>query len=216
MCVVGCCGQDSEQCLQVDSDTETPGCNRVSWSQHSRDQFWSRQLLVSLTDDRHDCCSCSQRSRHSESFRRPSHCCIWNQIAHIALYEYSSIMHYILYTVCPIVVLSIFIIAPQHAWACRVWFCYGKSIRLSFTLGYCIKTKAHIAKLLHHLVGAWLVFLECYAVTKFQELPQHGWLKFAIFDRYPLVQRGKSLLEMGRFLSKGGGVRASPKIIGTP
>jgi len=54
--------------------------------------------------------------------------------------------------------MVLILIACQHAYACRAQYCYGKSVRLSVTLWYCIKTNAHIVKLFSPLVGAWLIF----------------------------------------------------------
>jgi len=50
-------------------------------------------------------------------------------------------------------IFSIFI-ARQHAYACRARYCYGKSVRLSVTLRYCIEMNAIIVKLFPLLVGA--------------------------------------------------------------
>ena len=35
----------------------------------------------------------------------------------------------------------------EHDYACTARYCYGKSLRLSITLWYCIKTNTHIVKL---------------------------------------------------------------------
>jgi len=60
-------------------------------------------------------------------------------------------------------------ITRQHTSACRVRYCYGKSVCQSVTLWYCTETNAYVVKLTPPSS-----FWNTNDVTKFQELSQQG------------------------------------------